>query len=145
DRPLDVVRWHVALARLLDGEAQAEVGVGVTAALLGGDRNLARQLGEDRSALLVRGALLPLYLRPFGVAGHQTAPLVVISGWPQCTGHPAGQQTEARPSLPLTGMTGPHVPHLPAGKPVLSQPPAAATVRAWCCRSGACCPPAQPC
>ena len=58
DRPLDVVGRHVDRARLLDGEPQPVVGVGVTAALPGRHADLARDLGEQGAALGVGDALL---------------------------------------------------------------------------------------
>src|SRR5256885_3857054 len=50
----------------------AEPGVagGVAAALLGGDRDLADQLGEQRAAPLVGDGFLPLDLLPFAMTSH---------------------------------------------------------------------------
>jgi hypothetical protein len=60
DGALDVVGGHVVLFGLLDGEAEARVAGGVSAAGLGGDDDLFRELREDLAALCVGDALLPL-------------------------------------------------------------------------------------
>src|SRR5450759_764473 len=70
DGAVDVVGGHVDLAGLLDGEAETEVGGGVSPALLGRDRDLSRHLGEDGALLGVGGRLLVLDRRPLGVSGH---------------------------------------------------------------------------
>ena len=70
DRALDVVHRHVDRPGLVDGEAEPVVGVGVAAADLRGDDDLAGDLREERAALRVVGALLALDRGPFGVSGH---------------------------------------------------------------------------
>ena len=70
DRALDVVGRHRVGASLVDGHPQSVVRIGVSAALAGGGDDLAGQLREERPALRVVGALLPLDLGPLAVAGH---------------------------------------------------------------------------
>src|SRR3989449_10407576 len=62
----------------VDGGAEPGVAGGVAAALLGGDRDLADQLGEQRAAPLVGDGFLPLDLLPFAMTSH---------GKPRCTLH----------------------------------------------------------
>ena len=81
DRALDVVGRHVDRARLLDRQAQPVVGVGVAATLPRGDRDLARDLGEEGAALGVGDALLALDRGPFGVTGHRGPEYSGLS-WP---------------------------------------------------------------
>src|SRR5207244_13590351 len=54
------------------GGAEPGVAGGVAAALLGGDRDLADQLGEQRAAPLVGDGFLPLDLLPLAVASHSS-------------------------------------------------------------------------
>ena len=70
DSTLDVLGGHVAFARLLDGQAQAEVGIGVTAARTCGHRDLLAQLGKELAATGVVHALLAADLAPFRMSGH---------------------------------------------------------------------------
>ena len=67
DRPLDVVGRHVDRARLLDGEPEPVVRVGVAAALARRDADLARDLREEGAALGVVDALLALDRGPLGM------------------------------------------------------------------------------
>ena len=71
DRSLDVVRGHVDRARLLDCEAESKVGVRIPAAGACRHGNFPCDLGEQRAALGVVGALLALDLGPLGVTGHR--------------------------------------------------------------------------
>ena len=70
DRALDVVLGHRRRPRVLDRSAEARVAVRVTAALLGGDRDLADELREMRAALRVGRGFVVLDLLPLAVAGH---------------------------------------------------------------------------
>src|SRR4029079_18153797 len=60
DRALDVVGRHVDRTGLLDREAEPVVGIRIATALARRDRDLARNLGEQRPTLRVRHALLAL-------------------------------------------------------------------------------------
>ena len=71
DRALDVVGRHVDRARLVDGQPEPVVGVGVTTAGTCGDRDLARDLREHGAALGVVDALLALDRGPLGMSGHR--------------------------------------------------------------------------
>jgi hypothetical protein len=73
DRPLDVVGGHVDRrpARLLDGQPEPIVRVGIATTLARRDHDLAGHLGEQRPASCVVGALLALDRRPLGVTGHR--------------------------------------------------------------------------
>src|SRR5262249_57060274 len=74
DRALDRVLGHVRAPRLVDGQAQPRVRVGIAAADPGRRADLADQLREDLPALRVRGALLALDRGPAGMAGHTQLP-----------------------------------------------------------------------
>src|SRR5207253_2636540 len=78
DGALDVVERHVLGFGGVDGGAEPGVAGGVAAVLLGGDRDLADQLGEQRAAPLVGDGFLPLDLLPFAMTSH---------GKPRCTLH----------------------------------------------------------
>ena len=71
DRPLDVVGGHVHRARLLDGEPQPVVGVGVAATLPRGHRDLAGDLREKGASLGVGDAFRALDRGPLGMTGHR--------------------------------------------------------------------------
>src|SRR5439155_14172211 len=102
DGALDVVGRHVVVARLLYCQAQPEVHLRVGPALLGGDRDLARQLGEQRTASNVGDALLPLDLRPLGMAGHDEPS--ALSYQPSALTSPAGRQVSpTRERAPAAG------------------------------------------
>jgi hypothetical protein len=64
DGPLDVVLRHVDFLGRLHGCLQPHVALRIAAAVLGGDGDLAEDLGEELAALHVRLALLALDLRP---------------------------------------------------------------------------------
>jgi hypothetical protein len=70
DGTLDVLQRHVLGFGGIDRDAQSRVAVGITAALLGGDRDLADHPGEDGAALGVGNRLLPLDLLPFTMTSH---------------------------------------------------------------------------
>src|SRR5439155_339495 len=70
DGALDVVERHVLGLGGVDGGAEPRVAAGVAAALLGGDCDLADQLGEERSPARVGDGLLPLDLLPFAMTSH---------------------------------------------------------------------------
>src|SRR5512147_2410800 len=70
DRPVDVVPRHVHRLGRVDGGAEARVAAGVAAARLGGDGDLADDLGPGRGAAGVGDGLLALDLLPLAVAGH---------------------------------------------------------------------------
>src|SRR5262249_15628995 len=67
DGALDVVLGHVRLFGRLDGGLEAHVGLGIAAAIPGGDRDLAQDLREQLPTLNVGLALLTLDLRPPGM------------------------------------------------------------------------------
>src|SRR5690606_6482113 len=73
DGALDGVLRHVLRLRLVDGEGEAGVRVGVAAALARRDHEVARDAGPRLRAPLVGGALLPLDLRPLVVTGHRVS------------------------------------------------------------------------
>ncbi len=77
DRALDGVLRHVGRIGLLDGQAQARVGIGVAPAFAGRDRQLAVDPGEDLAALGVDLALAVLDIGPFTVSGHDEKSLMV--------------------------------------------------------------------
>src|SRR5258708_12673897 len=64
DRVLDPVGRHVDLTSLLHREAQPEVAVGVTAALLGRDRDLPAGARERLSTLRLDHCFLALHTVP---------------------------------------------------------------------------------
>ncbi len=68
DRVLDAVGRHVDLTSLLHREAQAEVAVGVAAALLGRDRDLAAGARKRLATLGVDDGLFVLDAGPFRMA-----------------------------------------------------------------------------
>ena len=70
DGALDVVLGHRGVLGLLDGEAERRVAVGVASALLGGDGDRARELGEELAAAGVDDRLLVLDPRPLGMTCH---------------------------------------------------------------------------
>src|SRR5690606_39460256 len=70
DGALDVVLRHVLRLRLVDGEGEAGVHLGVAAALAGRDHEVAREAGPHLRAPRVGDALLPLDLGPLVMAGH---------------------------------------------------------------------------
>src|SRR5439155_4817858 len=74
-RALDVVLRHVDFFGGLDRRLEPHVALGVAAAVLGGDRDLAEDLREELAALDVGLALLALDLRPPGVPRHRRSPL----------------------------------------------------------------------
>src|SRR5439155_16216150 len=71
DRALDVLLRRRIVSGLVDGDAQAVVGVRVAATLPRGGDDFAGQLGEERATFRVVGALLSLDLRPLAVPGHR--------------------------------------------------------------------------
>ena len=75
DRPLDVVLGHRVVLGLLDGQGQGRVALDVSPALTGGDGDGAGELGEQRAALGVGGALLVLDRGPLGMTGHDLSSL----------------------------------------------------------------------
>ena len=70
DGALDVVLGHRGVLGLLDGQPERRVALGVAAALLGGHRDGARELGEELAAARVDDRLLVLDPRPLGMTGH---------------------------------------------------------------------------
>ena len=70
DGAVDVVLGHAVAARLLDGVQERRIGGRVAAALFGGHRDGARELGEQLAAPSVLLALLVLDGRPLGVTRH---------------------------------------------------------------------------
>ena len=70
DGALDIVLGHVLRARRLDGEAQARVHLGIGHAVLGGDRDLARELGEQLGPGRVLAALAVHDVLELRMAGH---------------------------------------------------------------------------
>src|SRR5207247_3919909 len=70
DGALDVVERHVLGFGGVDGGAEPGVDGGVATAMLGGDRDLAAQLGDECAAPLVGDGFLPLDLLPLAVASH---------------------------------------------------------------------------
>jgi len=62
DRPLDVLLGHVRLFGHLGRGLEAHVGLGIAAAVLRGDGDLAEDLREELAPLDVRLALLALDL-----------------------------------------------------------------------------------
>ena len=75
DGPLDVVLGHRVVLGLLHGQGERRVALDVSPALTRRDGDRARELGEQRAALGVGGALLVLDRGPFGVTGHGRASL----------------------------------------------------------------------
>ncbi len=73
DGALDIVLGHVFVARLIHGEAQAEVGIGITAAFAGRHDDLARETREDRAALGIGRPLFSFDGGPFGMTGHTSS------------------------------------------------------------------------
>src|SRR5690606_35209205 len=71
DRALLVVLGHVGRARGQQRRTQARVAFRVAAAELGGDHDLAGDLGEDLAARGIGGALLALDRGPFAVSRHE--------------------------------------------------------------------------
>src|SRR5256885_10045470 len=71
DGALDVVERHILGLSGVDGGAEPGVAPGIAAALLGGDRDFADQLSEQRAAPLVGDGLLPLDLLPFAVRSEE--------------------------------------------------------------------------
>src|SRR5690606_9147621 len=71
DGALDVLRGHVDRARLVHRETQAVVRVWIATAGPRRHRDLAGDLGEQRPALGVVGALLTLDRGPLGMSGHR--------------------------------------------------------------------------
>ncbi len=65
DGALDVVLGHVRIHRLVHGQAQARVGVGISAAELRGDGDFLDQAGPDLAALGVSRGLLVFDIGPF--------------------------------------------------------------------------------
>ena len=72
DRPLDVVLGHRGVSRLLNGERQRGVAVGVASAFAGGDRDRAGQLGELLAAAGVDHRLFVLDRVPLRMSGHRS-------------------------------------------------------------------------
>ena len=72
DRPLDVVLRHRGVSRLLNGERQRGVAVGVASAFAGGDRDRTGQLGELLAAAGVDHRLLVLDRVPLRMSGHRS-------------------------------------------------------------------------
>ena len=117
---------------------QRRVGGWIGPALLGRDDDRPRELGEELAALLVRGALLVLDRRPFGVTAHAATALPqratisaksrcrrrssVSSGWKAVTSTPsccaaaiAARHASARTSTPCAGRLDPRRPDEHAG------------------------------
>src|SRR3954467_2926447 len=95
DRALDVLFRHRARSRVLDRRSQTRVPLWITAALLGGERNLANELREQRAALRVGRCLVMLDLLPFTVTSHtpleeQREKLLGDSGTNIAPGHTGG-------------------------------------------------------
>ena len=67
DRVLDPVGGHIDLTRLLDCQAQPKVAVNISAAFLGGDRDLATGACEGLAAFGVDDRLFVLDAGPLGV------------------------------------------------------------------------------
>ena len=67
DSALDVVLGHVRFFGRLDGGLESHVGLGITAAIPGGNRDFAQDLREQLPALHVGLALFALDLRPPGM------------------------------------------------------------------------------
>ena len=70
DSALDVVLGHVLRLRLIDGEREARVHVGVAAGLARGHHDVAGNARPGLRLLGVGDGLLPLDLRPLVVSGH---------------------------------------------------------------------------
>ena len=69
-RALDVFLRHRAALRRVDRQAKPRIARRVAAAELGGHRDLADELREQRTTLGVSGRLVVLDLLPFTVASH---------------------------------------------------------------------------
>jgi hypothetical protein len=70
DRALDVVLRHRRVLGLLHGERERRVALDVAAAVLRGDGDRARELGEELAAAGVDDRLLVLDPGPLGMACH---------------------------------------------------------------------------
>src|SRR5204862_2838365 len=68
---LDRVGRHVGRLRLVDGQAQARIHVGVAPALARRHHDFTNDAGPDLAALLVLAALAMLDVGPLGMTGHK--------------------------------------------------------------------------
>ena len=75
DGAVDVILRHVFRARILDGEAQAGVHLGIRQAELRGDGDFARQLGEQLGPLGVGRTLAVHDVLELGMSGHLGRPI----------------------------------------------------------------------
>ena len=74
DRAVDVVLRHVGVVRLVDGEAQARIRVGVAAAHAGRDLDFLDEARPDLAALRVGRCFLMLDVGPFRMTRHYLSP-----------------------------------------------------------------------
>ena len=107
DGALDDLRGHVGRARLVQRQPEAVVGVGVGSAGSHRDADLARDLGEDRAALGVVGALLALDLGPLGMSGHRRRVYMMERTSRSGPGSPSARGPQLRSASP----GGRRVPH----------------------------------
>ena len=70
---IDGVAGHIGAQRLVHRRAQPRVILWQGAALLGGDDQLANELGEHLAALGILGRLAVLDIGPFTVTGHRSS------------------------------------------------------------------------
>lgn len=70
DGPVDDVAAHVGTQGLVQGQAQAWVGVGIAAALTGRDGQLTNPLGENLASLGILTLFAVLDVRPLGMTCH---------------------------------------------------------------------------
>ena len=96
DGAVDVVVGHVGVFGVLNRHAQPEVGVGVSTALLRGDNDLARQLGEQLAATMIGYRLGVFDLLPLGMSSHVETPVQALlrigqTGQPQTLGQGTAQ------------------------------------------------------